>query len=65
MAAGIGLAVVGYTGRYVMRRMPAWSIKMSDAVKSLDAQVNYFKQNVICILITSIITTYTFPEISE
>lgn len=38
VAAGIGLAVVGYTGRYVLRRMPAWSIKMSETLKSLDAQ---------------------------
>ncbi|XP_078034622.1 mitochondrial import inner membrane translocase subunit TIM14 [Augochlora pura] len=38
VAAGIGLAVVGFTGRYVLKRMPAWSQRMSEAAKSLDAQ---------------------------
>ncbi|XP_033337126.2 mitochondrial import inner membrane translocase subunit TIM14 [Megalopta genalis] len=38
VAAGIGLAVVGFTGRYILKRMPGWSQRMSEAVKSLDAQ---------------------------
>ncbi|KAG7202568.1 hypothetical protein KM043_009764 [Ampulex compressa] len=38
---GIGLAAVGFTGRYVMRRLPGLSQKLNEAMKSmpkLDAQ---------------------------
>ena len=35
VVAGITLAAVGFTGRYVLRRMPAISQKMSEAVKNI------------------------------
>lgn len=39
MAAGIGLAAVGFAGRYLLRRMPHLSQKMAETVKKLDSQV--------------------------
>ncbi|XP_051158903.1 mitochondrial import inner membrane translocase subunit TIM14 isoform X1 [Leptopilina boulardi] len=35
IAAGLGLAVVGFTGRYILRRMPTLSQKMADAMNAL------------------------------
>ncbi|XP_053984708.1 mitochondrial import inner membrane translocase subunit TIM14 [Hylaeus anthracinus] len=35
VAAGIGLAAVGFTGRYILRRMPTISQKMSEAFKNM------------------------------
>lgn len=34
-AAGIGLAVVGFAGRYMIRQMPQMTQKMADAMQSL------------------------------
>lgn len=39
MAAGIGLAAVGFAGRYLLRRMPNLSQRMAETVKKLDSQV--------------------------
>lgn len=33
--AGIGIAAVGFAGRYIMRRSPQWSKNLSEAIKSL------------------------------
>ncbi|XP_011140240.1 mitochondrial import inner membrane translocase subunit TIM14 [Harpegnathos saltator] len=38
VAAGIGLAVVGFAGRYLLRRMPNLSQKMAETMKKLDSQ---------------------------
>ncbi|XP_033199633.1 mitochondrial import inner membrane translocase subunit TIM14 [Bombus vancouverensis nearcticus] len=35
IAAGIGLAVVGFTGRYILKRMPQLSQKMAEAYKNV------------------------------
>jgi len=35
VAAGVGLAVLGFTGRYMFRRMPNMAQKMSEAMKTL------------------------------
>lgn len=35
IVAGIGLAVVGFAGRYVLRTMPQMSQKVAEAMKSL------------------------------
>lgn len=35
VAAGVGLAVVGFAGRYILRRSPNMAQKMSEAVKTL------------------------------
>lgn len=42
MAAGIGLAAVGFAGRYLLKRMPNLSQKMAETVKKLDSQVEIF-----------------------
>jgi DnaJ family protein C protein 19 len=45
---GLGLAALGFAGRYAVRVAPVFSQKMADAVKSLpkmDAQVNYSNIN--------------------
>lgn len=39
MAAGIGLAAVGFAGRYLLRRMPNLSQRMAETAKRLDSQV--------------------------
>jgi len=39
VAAGIGLAAVGFAGRYLLRRMPNLSQRMAETVKKLDSQV--------------------------
>lgn len=39
MAAGIGLAAVGFAGRYLLKRMPHLSQKMVESMKKLDSQV--------------------------
>lgn len=39
MAAGIGLAAIGFAGRYLLKRMPNLSQKMAETVKKLDSQV--------------------------
>lgn len=33
--AGIGIAAIGFAGRYIMRRSPQWSKNLSEAMKSL------------------------------
>ncbi|XP_070160436.1 mitochondrial import inner membrane translocase subunit TIM14 isoform X2 [Polyergus mexicanus] len=38
VAAGIGLAAVGFAGRYLLKRMPNLSQKMAETVKKLDSQ---------------------------
>ncbi|KAJ8679776.1 hypothetical protein QAD02_015563 [Eretmocerus hayati] len=41
IVAGLGLAVAGFAGRYILKQMPALAQKMSEAVKNmppLDAQ---------------------------
>ncbi|XP_072744827.1 mitochondrial import inner membrane translocase subunit TIM14 isoform X1 [Anoplolepis gracilipes] len=38
VAAGIGLACVGFAGRYLLKRMPHLSQKMAETVKKLDSQ---------------------------
>ncbi|KAG5320789.1 TIM14 translocase, partial [Pseudoatta argentina] len=38
VAAGIGLAVVGFAGRYLFRRMPNLSQRMTETMKKLDSQ---------------------------
>ena len=35
IAAGIGLAVVGFTGRYILKKMPQLSQKMAEAYKNV------------------------------
>ncbi|XP_034950903.1 mitochondrial import inner membrane translocase subunit TIM14 [Chelonus insularis] len=35
VVVGVGLAVVGFTGRYIMRSMPTLSKRMSEAYKTL------------------------------
>ena len=35
VAAGLGLAVVGFTGRYILKKMPQLSQKMAEAVKNM------------------------------
>lgn len=35
VAAGLGLAVVGFTGRYILRRMPNLATQMEQAMKTL------------------------------
>ncbi|XP_076637959.1 mitochondrial import inner membrane translocase subunit TIM14 [Colletes latitarsis] len=35
VVAGIGLAAVGFTGRYILRKMPSLSQKMAEAVKNM------------------------------
>ncbi|XP_031825630.1 mitochondrial import inner membrane translocase subunit TIM14 [Nomia melanderi] len=37
IVAGLGLAALGFTGRYVLKRMPALSKTMSEAVKNMSA----------------------------
>lgn len=42
VVAGIGIAIVGFGGRYILRTMPALSQKMAEALKTmpkLDSQV--------------------------
>jgi len=39
VAAGVGLAAVGFAGRYLLRRMPNLSQRMAETVKKLDSQV--------------------------
>jgi len=36
---GLGLAAVGYAGRYLIRRMPNLSHKMTETMKKLDSKV--------------------------
>ena len=46
--AGLGLAIVGFGGRYLLRAMPTLSQKMSEAIKTmpkLDSQVNFGKNS--------------------
>ncbi|XP_018403908.1 PREDICTED: mitochondrial import inner membrane translocase subunit TIM14 [Cyphomyrmex costatus] len=38
VAAGIGLAAVGFAGRYLLRRLPNLSQRMAETVKKLDSQ---------------------------
>ncbi|XP_012220256.1 mitochondrial import inner membrane translocase subunit TIM14 isoform X2 [Linepithema humile] len=38
VAAGVGLAVVGFAGRYLLRKMPNLSQRMAETVKKLDSQ---------------------------
>ncbi|XP_029168245.1 mitochondrial import inner membrane translocase subunit TIM14 isoform X2 [Nylanderia fulva] len=38
VAAGIGLAAVGFAGRYLLKRMPNLSQRMAETVKKLDSQ---------------------------
>ncbi|XP_032681563.1 mitochondrial import inner membrane translocase subunit TIM14 isoform X2 [Odontomachus brunneus] len=38
IAAGVGLAIVGFTGRYLLKRMPNLSQKMAETMKMLDSQ---------------------------
>lgn len=33
--AGIGIAAIGFAGRYIMRRSPQWAKNLSEAMKSL------------------------------
>ncbi|XP_055908006.1 mitochondrial import inner membrane translocase subunit TIM14 [Eupeodes corollae] len=33
--AGLGVAVVGFAGKHIMRRMPAMSVKINEAIKNL------------------------------
>lgn len=33
--AGLGLAAVGFAGKHIMRRMPAMSVKITEAMKNL------------------------------
>lgn len=35
IAAGLGLAVVGFTGRYLLKKMPQLSQKMAEAYKNI------------------------------
>ncbi|KAF3420853.1 hypothetical protein E2986_11007 [Frieseomelitta varia] len=35
IAAGVGLAVVGFTGRYILKRMPHLSQRMAEAYKNV------------------------------
>ncbi|XP_063974014.1 mitochondrial import inner membrane translocase subunit TIM14 [Diachasmimorpha longicaudata] len=35
IVAGVGIAIVGFGGRYIIRSMPTLSKKMSEALKSL------------------------------
>jgi len=39
---GLGLAAVGYAGRYLIRRMPNLSQKMAETMKKLDSKVKIF-----------------------
>ncbi len=36
VAAGLGLAAVGFAGRYIFRRMPNMAQQMSEAMKTLN-----------------------------
>ncbi|XP_011167456.1 mitochondrial import inner membrane translocase subunit TIM14 [Solenopsis invicta] len=38
VAAGIGLAAVGFAGRYLLRRVPNLSQRMAETIKRLDSQ---------------------------
>ncbi|XP_011065932.1 PREDICTED: mitochondrial import inner membrane translocase subunit TIM14 [Acromyrmex echinatior] len=38
VAAGVGLAAVGFAGRYLLRRMPNLSQRMAETMKKLDSQ---------------------------
>ncbi|XP_011340600.1 mitochondrial import inner membrane translocase subunit TIM14 isoform X2 [Ooceraea biroi] len=38
LAVGIGLAAVGYAGRYLFRRLPNLSQRMAETVKRLDSE---------------------------
>lgn len=42
MAAGVGLAAVGFAGRYLFKRMPNLSQRMAETVKKLDSQVEKY-----------------------
>lgn len=42
VVAGIGLAAVGFAGRYLLRRMPNLSQRMAETMKKLDSQVETF-----------------------
>lgn len=35
VAAGLGLAAIGFTGRYILRRMPNMAEQMNQAMKTL------------------------------
>lgn len=35
IAAGLGLAAIGFTGRYILRRMPQLSQRMAEAYKNM------------------------------
>ncbi|XP_033227049.1 mitochondrial import inner membrane translocase subunit TIM14 isoform X2 [Belonocnema kinseyi] len=35
VAAGLGLAVVGFTGRFILKRMPILTQKMAEAMKNM------------------------------
>lgn len=39
--AGLGLAAVGFTGRYLMRRAPQMSEKLSEALKSFPTSESF------------------------